>query len=142
MDSSSTAQSRETSRYCTTANGSHQANLFWWGNAAIDYAGLRGPGRNNLDLSLTRDFRIKERYNLQIRAEFVNIFNRTQIGNPSTSNPAGPLTHNAAGQVTGGFGAYNLALATNAAPSVTSNGVVGQLYQQPRQGTLVARFTF
>ena len=57
-------------------------------------------------------------------------------------DPAGALTRNAAGQLTGGFGAYNLTVANNVAPSTTANGVVGQLYQQPRQGTIVARFTF
>jgi Carboxypeptidase regulatory-like domain/TonB dependent receptor len=118
------------------------AGTFGPGPTTLYYTNFRQARRPLENFNLARNFRIKERYNLQIRAEFVNIFNRTQIGNPSTSNPAGPLTRNAAGQVTGGFGAYNLALAANATPSVTSNGVVGQLYGQPRQGTLVARFTF
>jgi hypothetical protein len=80
--------------------------------------------------------------NLQIRAEFVNIFNRTQIGNPGTSNPLAAPTKNGAGQYTGGFGVINDVVATGATPSFTANAVVGQLYQQPRSGTLIARFTF
>jgi hypothetical protein len=72
-----------------------------------------------------------------IRAEFTNIFNRTQIGNPITTNPAGLLTHNSAGQLTGGFGTINLTEPTNVAPSFP-----GALQNAPRQGTVVARFTF
>jgi hypothetical protein len=63
----------------TTANGGHQSNLYWYGNAAIDYGVLRGPGRNNLDLSLTRDFRIKERYTVSFLANLTNSLNHTQF---------------------------------------------------------------
>jgi hypothetical protein len=80
---------------------------------------------------------------LQIRAEFVNIFNRTQIGNPGTTAPGAPPSKNAYGQYSGGFGVVNLAVAgAGVAPSYTLNQVVGQLYQLPRTGTLIARFSF
>ena len=79
---------------------------------------------------------------MQIRAEFVNIFNRTQIGNPSTAAPGVAPSRNGAGQYTGGFGTINLVVGPNTAPSVTMNGVVGQLYALPRTGTLIARITF
>ncbi len=36
---------------------------------------------------------------MQIRAEFVNIFNRTQIGNPSTTAPGAAPSNNSAGQL-------------------------------------------
>jgi hypothetical protein len=71
----------------TTANGGHQANLFWWGNAAIDYGGLRGPGRSNLDLTLSRDFRFRERYSISFMANVTNVFNHTQY-RPGTFNMA------------------------------------------------------
>ena len=75
--------------------------------------------------------------------EFVNIFNRTQIGNPSTVNPfALPTVDRTTGRYTGGFGVINDFVAVGATPSYTQNAVVGQLYQQPRSGTLIARFTF
>src|SRR5579872_6145136 len=45
----------------TTANGGNQANLYWVGNAAINYGAMRGPGRNNMDFTLTRDFRLTEK---------------------------------------------------------------------------------
>jgi hypothetical protein len=107
------------------------------------YGDFRSARRPQENLNFGRTFRFKERYSLQIRAEFVNIFNRTQIGNPSTSAPAASLTRNPAGQYTAGFGTINLVTAgANAAPSVTANAVVGQLYQLPRTGTLIARFSF
>jgi hypothetical protein len=108
------------------------------------YGDFRSARRPQENLNLGRTFRIREKYSLSIRAEFVNIFNRTQIGNPSTSaNPASALSHNAAGQLTAGFGVINETVSgPNVAPSVTANAVVGQLYQLPRTGTLIARFNF
>ncbi len=107
------------------------------------YGDFRQARRPQENANLSRTFRFKERYSLQIRAEFVNIFNRTQIGNPSTTAPQTKPTQNSAGQYTGGFGVINLVVSgPNVAPSYTQNAVVGQLYQLPRTGTLIARFTF
>jgi hypothetical protein len=108
------------------------------------YGDFRSARRPQENMNLSRTFRIREKYSLSIRAEFVNIFNRTQIGNPSTTvNPASALSHNGAGQLTAGFGVINETVSgPNVAPSVTANAVVGQLYQLPRTGTLIARFTF
>jgi hypothetical protein len=106
------------------------------------YTDFRQARRPQESMNFGRNFRIREKYTLSIRAEFANIFNRAQIGNPSTVNPTAALTHNGAGQLTGGFGVINDVVATGATPSFTQNGVVGQLYQQPRQGTIVARFIF
>ena len=72
-------------------------------------------------------FRIKERANLQIRAEFTNIFNRTEMQNPTATNAlASQLRNIVTGQTTSGFG-YITTATTFAAP---------------RQGQLVARFQF
>jgi hypothetical protein len=43
---------------------------------------LREPGIKSFNLSLSRSQRIKERVNLQFRAEFYNAFNTTQFGGP------------------------------------------------------------
>ena len=112
------------------------------GTNGLLYSDFRQARRPQENLNFGRNFRIRESINLQIRAEFVNIFNRTQIGNPSTANPLAAPPLNKAGQYTGGFGIINETLAVGATPSYTQNGVVGQLYQQPRTGTLIARFTF
>ena len=71
----------------TTANGGHQSNLFWWGTNAIDYGSLRGPGRNNFDMTLMRDFRIRERYTLSFSANVTNALNHTQF-RPGSFNMA------------------------------------------------------
>jgi hypothetical protein len=118
-------------------------------NVGLYYTDFRQARRPQENFNIGRNFRIKERMNLQIRAEFANIFNRLQLGNPYTLNPQAKPTSNAAGQYTAGFGVIgsstNVGLATiarGAVPTFTSNGVVGQLFSQPRQGTLIARFTF
>jgi trimeric autotransporter adhesin len=63
----------------TTANGGHQTDLYWVGNAAIDYGEMRGPGRSNLDFTLARDFRIHEKYTMSFMANVTNAFNHTQF---------------------------------------------------------------
>jgi hypothetical protein len=110
------------------------------------YPDFRSARRPQENLNIGRNFRIGEGKTFQIRADFTNIFNRTQIGNPITSNPLGAPTTgkapNGSPAYTGGFGVINDVVAVGAFPGTTSNGVVGQLYQQPRSGTLIARFTF
>jgi hypothetical protein len=100
------------------------------GTLYSDFRGRRKPQEN---VNFGRNFRIREHYNLQIRAEFVNIFNRTYLPSPITTNPQLPLTKNTAGQFTGGFGVINATAAVNTVPAL--NGT-------PRSGTIIARFTF
>jgi hypothetical protein len=111
-----------------------------------DFRTARYPSEN---FSIGRNFRFGRdgRFNLQLRAEFVNIFNRLELGAPSTTNPTAAVTHNGSGQLSGGFGVINETVASfQTAPSITSNPATGastgQLYQNPRTGTLIARFTF
>ncbi len=97
-----------------------------WGTAAAYYDNYRYQRRPAEDMSLGRIFRIKERANLQIRAEFTNIFNRTEPNNPTATNALLPQLTNSAGQTTSGFGYIN----------------TGTVFSAPRQGQLVARFQF
>ena len=98
-----------------------------WGTAAAYYNDYRKQRRPQENLSLARNFRFKEQYNLQIRAEFTNIFNRAIYNDPLSGNAfATQQTRN--GQNTAGFGWIN----TASLP----------LGYYPRSGTLVARFTF
>jgi hypothetical protein len=46
---------------------------------------LRGPGLADLDFSLFKNTAVTERTNLQFRAEFFNIFNRSNYGPPNTT---------------------------------------------------------
>lgn len=46
---------------------------------------LHGPGLNNWDLALQRNFMIRERLKLQFRGEFYNAWNHAQFSNPNGS---------------------------------------------------------
>jgi Carboxypeptidase regulatory-like domain len=50
---------------------------------------LRGPGFFNTDLGAFKNFSIKERLQLQFRAEFFNFFNRANFNNPNTTVSGG-----------------------------------------------------
>jgi hypothetical protein len=60
-------------------------------------SGLRAGTLSNWDLSLLKQTPIKERYNLQFRAEFLNAFNHPSGWAPPNTSP----TSSAFGQVTG-----------------------------------------
>jgi hypothetical protein len=78
----------------------NSANAAWgvpaqytFGNAGRNI--LRGPGRVNFDWSMFKDFLASERWRLQYRAEFFNLFNTPQFDLPNASigNPgAGRIT--------------------------------------------------
>jgi hypothetical protein len=107
------------------------------------YSDFRAPRTPIENANLGRNFRVgKEgKYNLFIRADFVNIFNRTLMPAPSTSvSPQIPGSKNNLGIYTSGFGIINTYLAPGteyAAPSQATNFVL-----QPRTGTIIARFSF
>jgi len=108
------------------------------------YGDFRGPRRPQENFNFGRNFRFKEnQLTLQIRAEFVNIFNRTYLGNPSTALALGnPLTR-VNGILTGGYGVINENVAQGALPTAPSNGNFStQIGGLPRTGTLIARFIF
>ena len=54
---------------------------------------IRGPNFWQADAALTRDFRIAERFVLNMRAEGFNIFNRAQYGLPSGNLSSGTFGH-------------------------------------------------
>jgi hypothetical protein len=98
-----------------------------FGTSAAYYTDYRQARRPNESLSLARNFPFHEgKLNLQIRAEFVNVFNRTYLNSPTSTNALAAQTRNAAGLTTAGFGFIN----------------TGTVQTAPRQGTLVGRFTF
>jgi hypothetical protein len=109
-----------------------------WTDAPAGTFGVSAPFYNSYrwqrqpaeSMSLGRNFRLgKEgRYNLFIRAEFQNIFNRLFLSPPATAttNPATP-SNSAGGVYTGGYGYI---------------ATVGGAGDTPRSGQLVGRFTF
>jgi len=72
-----------------------------FGNAGLNI--LRGPGSANLDLSMFRTFRLREKLSLQFRCEAFNSTNTAHFGNPSAN--VSNMTLNADGTVKslGGF---------------------------------------
>ena len=76
---------------------------------------------------------------LMVRAEFSNIFNRTEMNDPGGANPTAAVTCSA--------GASNSPICLNSDTRGTLTGGFGfistsTVASPPRTGTLVARFTF
>ncbi|MBI3683980.1 MAG: hypothetical protein HY235_26700 [Acidobacteria bacterium] len=46
---------------------------------------LRGPGTVNADIGIFREFRVQERYKMQLRVESFNVTNTPHFANPSTN---------------------------------------------------------
>jgi hypothetical protein len=97
-----------------------------FGTAAAYYDDYRYQRRPTETASFGRTFRVRESMSLQIRGEFFNVFNRTQINNPDSTNALATPTRNNLGVPTAGFGRINS----------------GSLYSNPRSGQILARFQF
>jgi hypothetical protein len=110
-----------------------------FGVSAPYYINNRWQRQPAESLSVGRIFRIREKYQLQIRAEFQNVFNRVFYSAPSTGVGGGganaatatanpfPVLGSTSGALSGGYG------------YVSSFNGAGS---QPRSGQLIARFTF
>jgi hypothetical protein len=101
-----------------------------FGTAAPFYSDFRYARHPNENINLGRTWRMRERMSLNLRVEFSNFLNRTYLNNPAATNPTTPVTRNQAGLLTGGFGYITTAFSST-----------NQL-AQPRNGVIVARFTF
>jgi hypothetical protein len=97
-----------------------------WGTAAAYYNDYRLPRRYDEQLSVGREFRIREAMSLQVRAEFFNVFNRTYLNNPTSTNAQQGQTRNSQGVPVTGFGRID----------------AGSVFSPPRNGQLVARFVW
>jgi len=58
---------------------------FTFGDAPRELTNVRGGGINNSDFALFKDTHLTERWKIQFRAEFFNLFNRVQFGEPGQS---------------------------------------------------------
>jgi hypothetical protein len=63
--------------------------LYTFGNAGRDI--LFGPGRTNLDASLFKNFRVRERFDVQFRGESFNVFNHPQFALPNATIGSGSV---------------------------------------------------
>ena len=82
------------SAFCTSALP-QIGNGTGFGNSGLGI--LLGPGQVNFDGSLIKTTRIRERHTLIFRAEFFNLLNHPQFGNPGTLATSTPATF---GQIT------------------------------------------
>jgi Carboxypeptidase regulatory-like domain/TonB dependent receptor len=106
-----------------------------WGSAAPFYNNYRWQRQPAESASFGRNFRFgrEGRFNLNVRAEFQNIFNRLFLQPPGVGTAAGVTTSilsplaSTGGVNTGGYGYIPTLNGTN---------------YQPRSGKIVARFTF
>jgi Carboxypeptidase regulatory-like domain len=60
-------------------------NTSGFGNCAPSISQLRGPGYYDWDISLQKNFQLKERFRLEFRTDFLNAFNRVNLGAPNTT---------------------------------------------------------
>jgi hypothetical protein len=63
-----------------------------WGTSPAYYSDYRAQRHPTENFNVGRTFRIREAMSLSIRAEFVNIFNRTVLPAPSSTAPLTPAT--------------------------------------------------
>lgn len=84
---------------------------------------FHGPGFASVGFSIFKNFKIKERYSLQLRSEIFNLFNRLNMANPGNSFAAGANFGVIRGTRTGGN-----------APGIG--------FGEPRNIQLAAKFTF
>jgi hypothetical protein len=84
-------------------------------------------------MNFGRTWRIKERYSVNLRMEFTNVFNRAFWGDPSATNAKLQQVYLANGNTSAGFGRV----------LTTSPSAFGSAANAlPRQGVVVGRFTF
>ncbi len=130
--------------HCFNPNTSFVLNPAAWANpgpgqfgGAANTTAFSGERRPVENMGLARVFRIKERVTMNLRVEFVNIFNRTYLNNPSLASPqTAPVC-----QLPNGT---NGACSQPGLQTVSGFGTINTtttLYP-PRVGQLIARFQF
>jgi len=71
-------------QWFNTAAFAQPAN-FTSGNLARTYTGVRQDKTKNLDFSLFKNFRVKERFHVEFRAEAFNLTNTPVFGSPGVT---------------------------------------------------------
>jgi hypothetical protein len=86
---------------------------------------LRGPGNNNIDLSIFRTFKITERFQTQLRAEAFNATNTPHFNNPNNGSTANQSNVSSAS-----FNSDGSVKALNGYSTITSTNPLGRLLDQ------------
>jgi hypothetical protein len=79
---------------------------------------LRGPGQTNVDFSVIKRFPIHESKNIELRAEFFNLFNHVNFANPISNLSAVPATSidPNSGRIIGSAGDFGRIISTSNNP--------------------------
>jgi hypothetical protein len=79
---------------------------------------LRGPGQTNVDFSIIKRLPIRESKNIELRAEFFNLFNHVNFANPISNLSAVPATSvdPNSGRIIGSPGDFGRIIATSNNP--------------------------
>jgi hypothetical protein len=134
--------------HCFDPNTEFVLNPAAWANpapgqygGAAYYGDFRGERRPVENLAVGRQFRIRERLNFNIRAEFTNVFNRTYLNDPTIAGAGiSPQSAPVCKLPTGGNGACSqpgLQIVSGFGSISTST-----VRYPPRTGQLVAQFQF
>jgi hypothetical protein len=113
-------------------NGNYSVDQYWYGNTPTYDTNLRMPDFQNVNLNITRDFAITERYKFQLLGEFTNFFNHSNFLPSAVSNGVSSITSTSSLP-------QGAAIGENGSSSF---GTLSPNMMDPRQITLTARFTF
>jgi hypothetical protein len=76
-----------------------------FGTVGDAYNGIfRGQTYKNVDMSVSKLWKFRERYSAQLRIEFFNLLNRADFAGPGAGSGTGPAGTNPASGINGGFG--------------------------------------
>lgn len=118
-----------TNRIVQFPNGQYAIDQYWYGSSKQYDTHLRLPSFQNVNLNITRQFSISERYKFEVLGEFTNLFNHVNfLPSAVENNYANPILSPSVGTV--GQNQDNNA------------GTLSPSVMDPRQITLTARFTF
>jgi hypothetical protein len=103
-------------RVVPVANGTLRSDVYWYGTSANNFGDMRTNPWFNMNLTIRRSFKLKERMKLDVSAEAANVLNHTEMrGNSSLGLGATTLADNAATGLyrgmgnSAGYGAYGAA---------------------------------
>ncbi len=109
------------SNFCTTGFGDLQRNAY------------RGPFQQNWDFSAIKNFRITERQNLRFTADFFNIWNHANFGNPQVTDVESIITCTSPGTP---------GCSTNGLSTASPFGRINTTIGQPRLIQFSLRYSF
>jgi len=114
-----------------TTSGKYLNDTYWLGDSAINYTNVRTPSINNLNFSVTRDFKLTERFTFELQGNCTNLFNHPNIQTYTTDLGTTELTPNNSSNIGLGYSA-----------SANNYGTHGLTTFDFRQIELVGRIRF